>query len=779
MRQVNRSVRALSFGVSLLVIGAAPALAQAPSDAPQSASPAPAAEAGSAGQGGDIIVTAQRRTERLRDVPISITALNAETLTKSGITSTIDLPKVAVGVELPLYGGFVRPSIRGVSSGLSSLGDSSNVALYIDGVYQPSESGQLADMPDVQSVQILKGPQGSLYGQNAAGGAIIIDTVTPSFKLKGVLSASYGNYNDMAFRGYVTGPIAPTVAVALSGSYEDHGGFNKDLLRGGHDTGLHSQQIRGKILWQPSPSTSFTLAAYYTNRKDSGIYTGAPYRGNSAGNATILEYPAFYGSYPAASKPHTFAENFIPTTNIKGWGVSLVGKIGLGDIGTLNTISAYQQNKVYDQTDIDESAINIGSSKPLPITSHAFIQELNFVSSKFGRFSFTAGLFFMARQEQYHGQLFNLYFGGLPYPANPQPDLQIGTYSKNKKQSYAAYVEGNYDITDTVTLTVAGRYSYEKQKAFNSEYPDKSMYGDPRGYFSFKKFTPRAVLRWKPDNNNTIYASYSQGFKSGLVDNGNIMSCYDPVAGHAFQCLPLRKPIQPETVEAYEIGYKARVSNSLNFSVAVFHYLYKNIQVFIYDPVKGTGGAENAGAGKIDGFEFEGNYKATRDLTLNLGVSYLKTKYTDYKLASVYVPATEAECNSKAHGYVHAPCGNDQVSLPNAKGKRLIHAPDWTINGSIDYDHEFAAGRLGVNVSANYDGGFFFDANNRIKQKPYALLNAELSFEPAGVQGLRLVLWGKNLTNHNYLQSVLETNFADAVSWAPPRQFGGRVEFRF
>src|SRR5262249_51409401 len=154
--------------------------------------------------------------------------------------------------------------------------DSSNVALYIDGVYQPSESGQLADLPDVQSIQVLKGPQGSLYGQNAAGGAIIIDTVTPSFKTKGLMSASYGNYNDMAFRGWVTGPISSTVAVLLSGSYENHDGYNKDLLRGGHDEGLRSRQLRGKVLWQPSPDISFTLAGYYTNRKDSGVYTGAP-----------------------------------------------------------------------------------------------------------------------------------------------------------------------------------------------------------------------------------------------------------------------------------------------------------------------------------------------------------------------------------------------------------------------------------------------------------------------------------------------------------------------
>jgi iron complex outermembrane receptor protein len=145
MRNISRRARTLAVGASLLVLAAAPALAQ---NDPVPNAPPPAATTESvSGSGGDIIVTAQRRSERLRDVPISITALSADTLSKAGISNTLELSRVAVGVELPLYGGFVRPSIRGISSGLSSLGDSSNVALYIDGVYQPSESGQLADMP--------------------------------------------------------------------------------------------------------------------------------------------------------------------------------------------------------------------------------------------------------------------------------------------------------------------------------------------------------------------------------------------------------------------------------------------------------------------------------------------------------------------------------------------------------------------------------------------------------------------------------------------------------
>jgi iron complex outermembrane receptor protein len=251
---------------------------------------------------------------------------------------------------------------------------------------------------------------------------------------------------------------------------------------------------------------------------------------------------------------------------------------------------------------------------------------------------------------------------------------------------------------------------------------------------------------------------------------------------------PLAQPVKPETVTAFEIGYKARLWNRLNFSLAAFDYEYKDIQVFIYNPVLGTGGSQNAAKGRVTGAEFEGSYKASHDLTLNLGLSVLKTKYLKFPDAQSYVPfssfgaATCANIPNEfgvgAAGAGGAPCGNLETAV-NAKGNRLVHAPKFTANFSIDYTHEFSSGLFGLNFGGNYDAGYFFDPNNRVKQKPYALLNTEISFAPNAIKGLRIVLWGKNLTNHNYIQSVLETNYADAVSWAAPRQYGGRIEFQF
>lgn len=750
----------LLFGVASLAI-ATPTFAQTVSEEASNAS--------------DIVVTAQRRSELARDVPISITALNAEMLDKAGVNNLQDLERVTPGLALPLYGGFLRPSIRGISSGVTSVGDSSNIAIYVDGVYQPTQTAAIVDMPDTQTVQVLKGPQGTLYGQNATGGAIIIDTVKPSFDLKGELVASYGNYNDIAAHGYVTGPLSQKIAVLLSGSVEDRDGFNRDLLRGGHDDGLRSYQVRGKILLAPTDTTEFTLAGYYSKRDDSGVYTGAPLNGNSTGNAlTRLIFP----TTPVASEPHTFATSFRPDLLSKTYGASLLGKIDIGDAGTLNTVTAYQHARVTDLVDADASPINLAEVRPLVIVGQAFIQELNFTSAKMGRFSFSAGAFYMNRQEQFRPSQFGGYDIQTALPANFDEkgtyQFQLVDYLKTVKNSYAAYAELNYDITDQLTITAAGRYSYETVLAYHTGlfgFPTTPppLLVDPRGKFTFKKFTPRGVIRFKPDDNNTLYASYSQGFKSGFVDGSNIGLC--PGGPKDGSCIPA--PVKPETVDAFEIGYKGRIAGQLSISLAAFAYKYKDIQVFIYRPP--TGIYQNAAEGTLKGIDFDLAWDATPDLHFTLGGSYVDSKYSSFPAAQVYVQTPAAGCTAQ---FLPFPCGNFSASV-DATGNQLQNAPKFTATGSIDYGVDTGAGRFGINLNGSYNSGFPFDAGGHVRQKKYALVNAELSFSPKGLEGLRLIAWGKNLSDHDYIQGSLPTFYSDLVSWAPPRTYGVRLEYHF
>ncbi|MDO6414550.1 TonB-dependent receptor [Sphingomonas sp. BIUV-7] len=740
----------------LLSSGAVAATAQTPPSS--SPSPAAAPSPTSAQDIGDIVVTAQRRSERLRDVPISITALTQDRLIQSGINNMVDIQRVTPGVQLPFYGGFLQPAIRGISSAGAGLGDSSNVAVYVDGIYQPSQSGQLLDLPDVQSVEILKGPQGTLYGQNAAGGAITINTVTPRFDLAGRMSASYGNYDDIALRGYITGPIVDEkIAVSIAGAYENRDGYNHDILRGGRDRGLTSHLIRGRILFKPTETLSLIVGAYSSKRSDGGIYAGQP-----VGPGTALGYALAdaYGIPIALTmRPHQFALNVLPITEIKTSGVNLIGKLEL-DLGTINSTTALSRVHVHDVADVDYTAANLGIVNDLTLKNRNFIQELNFTSRKLGRMTVSAGLFYLALTERGVPGDFTGYFAGGPlfvYPNFGTPTLYIHQFSRNRKRSYAAYAEVGYDITDSLSLTVGGRYSYETQKTADNHSvlfgPDVGnvLLPDPRGKIAFKRFTPRATLRYALNPSSNVYASYSQGFKSGYVNSGDA-----PFP-------PYVKPVQPEKVYAYEVGYKGRLATGLNLNIAAFYYDYKDLQVYTYSPPVEF--YRNAASARIKGIDGDLTWEAVQGLTFTVGAAYLDAHYTKFLNAVAYLP------NAGGFGF--------DVTAIDASGNRLPRAPKLSGNASVRFQKSTEIGQFGAYVGGNYNSGISYDAANTVRQGRYALLDAELSFSPSAIKGLRLVAWGKNLTNRNYLSSVLESQFVLGGSYGDPRTYGVRAEFAF
>ncbi|TVV76258.1 TonB-dependent receptor [Sphingomonas solaris] len=703
----------------------------------------------------EIVVTAQRRSERLRDVPISITAIPQATLVAAGINSTVDIQRVTPGVQLPFYGGFLQPAIRGISSAGAGLGDSSNVAVYVDGIYQPSQSGQLIDLPDVQQIEILKGPQGTLYGQNAAGGAIIVNTVTPSFNLTGRGSVSYGNYDDKSVRGYITGPLVDDkVAISVAGAFRDRDGYNRDLLRGGHDGGLNSKLLRARLLVKPTETLSFTVGGYYSRRRDNGIYAGQP-----LGPGQPLGYAladASGVSIPRTTKPHQFALSDEPLTRITTYGANLLGKLDL-DIGTISTVTAFSKVDVKDIADADYTAVNLGTVSDLTIKNKNFVQEVNFTSRKLGRATVSFGVFYLALKERYDPNTFDGYSTTAitAFPTVATPAYSLAQYGFNRKRSYAGYVELGYDLTDTLNLTVGGRYSYETQQTANNHPalfgPNRTLLADPRGKVAFKRFTPRATLRYEIDQDQNVYASYSQGFKSGYVNAGD-----SPIP-------PLTKPVQPEKVFAYEVGYKGRPTRAVAINVAAFYYDYKDLQVYTYAPPVEF--YQNAASARIRGIDGDITFTITPDLTLSAGAAYLDAKYRKFESAVAYRP------NAFGFGY--------DVTAADASGNRLPRAPKFSGNAAINYGVDTNAGRIAAFVNGTYNSGISYDAAGTVRQRRYALLDAELSFAPESIKGLRLVAWGKNLTNRDYLSSVLESQFVLGGSYNDPRTYGVRAEFAF
>ena len=331
----NSSI-ALLATTALTLLAAAPASAQVPADEVVADSD-------------EIIVTAQKRAERFEDVPISIAAATGEQLEKAGVTNLTDVGQITVGVNFTNNGPQVQPTIRGITSLTGSIGQDNNVAIYIDGVYQASSTTLNQELLDIKNVQILKGPQGTLFGRNSTAGAILVTTLDPEYEVSGKIRASYGRFNDFSVGAYVTAPlVADKLAFNLSASYRRSDGFNKDLFDRFDPAPLKTWSVRGKLLIEPTENLKFILAGEYARVQ-------APWTTSyivPTRNTTAYENPGTV----FATEPGTLSLDSPNNHLIKRHSVSLTAEWVIG-FATLKSISAYTNDFSNGEQDGDGTAI--------------------------------------------------------------------------------------------------------------------------------------------------------------------------------------------------------------------------------------------------------------------------------------------------------------------------------------------------------------------------------------------------------------------------------------
>ena len=395
---------AVATGVLAICIMASPAIAQDSSEQ-GSGSDMPS-------QPGDIVVTAQRRSERLTDVPVSVTALSADTIKASGVTDTYSLQQVTPGLRMERLGGYTQPSIRGVTAGSTSPGSEANVAIYVDGIYQPNQAANTIDLPDVARVEVSKGPQGTLFGRNATGGAIQIFTREPQYTPSADMTVGYGRFNDFKATAFITAPLVDDkLAFSISGAYEEMDGWNHDLYNGGHVGDLKSRLVRAKLLIEPADNVTFTLGGQYSHRSDDSLFAYSALNGNTLGPKVAIQ-------------PYDVSVNTSPVTDTESWNISLRGSVDTA-VGVVSTLTAYSKTQLDIAADGDASPEEI-ISFTIDSPDKNFTQELNFASEKFGRFSFIAGLFYYSDDSSYDPLI-----GFFPAP--------FVNYADVTTRAYAAY----------------------------------------------------------------------------------------------------------------------------------------------------------------------------------------------------------------------------------------------------------------------------------------------------------------------------------------------------
>jgi len=727
----RKAVRLFTFtamdAIAVSVVGAVLAL---PGAAMAQGAAAPVQAAGAADTGGieEIVVTAQKRVERLRDVPISITAQSGAELERRGVADTRDLVTVVPGLTMQSVGATMQPSIRGVTTQLAEPGSEVNIATYVDGVYRPDPSVGAYDLPDISRIEVSKGPQGTLFGRNATGGAIQIFTKDPEFTFAGNATVGYGSLDDKTAKGFLTGPVvSDIVAASLSGSYEKHDGYIRDLFLGGKAGRLKSKSVRGKVLIKPTDTVKLLFSGYYSDRFDENGETFQPLGGNTV--ASLLDPTAII-----PTRKRETASNQRGEVAVKSKGVSLKAAADL-PFATLTSITAYDKLRSHIVLDGDATSADI-ASYDVRGRNRDFSQELNLTSNSNGPISWIVGA--------------NYYFDSNFFDPNHITPAGVFIVAGVKTRSYATFGELSYKLTDRLSLTGGVRYTHEHRVAdavFSVGAPPASV--PLLGVKNYNSVTPRGTVKYQLDDDSNVYFTYTQGFKSGVFN----LFALNPNA------------LKPEKITAYELGYKTQVGRRYSLSAATFYYRYTDQQVNALTNVNGIPltSVQNAASANIYGAEIDGSFAVTKEFSVRAGISYLHARYDKFTNASVEVPTG---------------LGGNQSIVIDASGFDEIRSPELTGTFTIDYEKEFDAGKFDSSVTLYHSDHYFLDTGNRVRQSGYETLAVQASFTFAKT-GVRVGVWGKNLTNADVLVSNLISDLGDPVQYGPKRTYGVTIGYSF
>lgn len=698
----------------------------------------------------EIIVTAQRREERLQDVPLSVSALSGDKLARAGITDAYQLTQVMPGLTFSKTSLQFQPYIRGV--GTRQGPDESNVSVYLDGVYQPIMGSLGFDLIDVQRVEVLRGPQGTLFGRNATGGLINIITVDPQHEFGGRVAARAGNFGEVSTQLYLTGPVFAGLAGSLSYSQNSDNGYIKDLVRGGHEGARKSNTVRAKLLFDPTDKFRAILSASTAYFDDPISTTNQPFQGNTVVNQ--LRPTPLYATQP--------------------WESAVGGPVGYSWLTGLDlqtrtrfhgfdvaTTSSYQKGGSSNLTDNDGSAAPIGGSRSKQ-PQRFITNEVRLISTADGPFSWIAG-----------GYLFDGRIEFAPLQSYSNGVFLAPFFTRQDASSWAIFGEGNYKFSEHLRFTAGLRYTSEDRKYMVSS-PSAVLVPTQMG--SSNKLTYRGSLQYFFDEDTNIYFTVSRGFKSGVFNQ-----FATSVANSRYA--------RPEVLDSYEVGLKADPLPWLRMNLSAFHYKYKDIQLNARDPVTNLNLLFNAARSTVKGAEAEITARATPNLNIRAYATYLDANYDTFATAVNFVPLMTLPPGGVPPGGVAsqycpagigAPCGNFAVAPFDASGKDMVRAPRLTFGLSADYSVATDIGVLGVSGNAFYSAKSYWDFANRLAQPSYVLLNADVWWSKSEAKdALRIGIWGRNLGNELIQNQILSSAFGDVVVYDRPRSYGVSISKSF
>jgi iron complex outermembrane recepter protein len=749
--------RIIIQSASVIALGTGtPALAQ-------QATPPAAPEADNGGIA-DIVVTARRRSENLRDVPVAVTAFSAASLDARAVSNVAGLANFAPNVELnsgnPNGGSTaLQAFIRGVGQSDYLFPNDPGVGLYVDGVYISRTVGGLLDLADVEQIEILRGPQGVLYGKNTIGGAINVSTRLPDGETRGAIEAITGRFNRSDVKGYVTFPISDTLSGKVSGAYIHRNGYGRQVLTG-RQLGDDNRFITNAALrWQPSAGLDFILRGDFT-RTDQGGQAGtlgrlyafdvpleALYKGVLVpilnGQLGLPAGSQLDGRYISANRFDSFGT--APTFDkSRIWGVSLTSNIDLNDTVALKSITAFRHLKAEIARDTDHTPYTLVSTNTRD-KQRQFSQEFQLAGATADkRLNWLLGLYYLKE----HAEDFNtvgILSGTLPVfgfelDLTPQNTIDV--------TSTAAFAHASFALTDKLSVSGGLRWSRD-QKTYDQLHfrtVTRAIVVDRTLERAWSAVTYKGSIDYKPTDDALLYASVSRGFKSGG---------WSPRPNSAADG---QIPFNPEFLLTWELGAKTEwFDRRLILNAALFTSTYSNIQLSVLQPSGNSISINvlNAGEARVRGFELEAIARPIKGLDLSATLSHLDGKYT--KLGA----------------------GVTDVTLTTP----LREAPPWSATLGAQYRFEVGSGGfLSLRGDATYKGRVLkdFGASEKIFAPSYWLYSARLAYTAPDDQ-FEVALFGTNLSDARYISNAQQVSAFgyNEVYYGRPREWGLSGKFQF
>ncbi|MDE2930668.1 MAG: TonB-dependent receptor [Chloroflexota bacterium] len=684
----------------------------------------------------EIVVTATKRDSTVMDVAASVTAFSPEVLEEREIGGVDDLNINVPNFYAGEYNGVTFINIRGVGFGQTHGSADPAVGQHIDGIFMPRTSSLRAAYYDLEALEVLRGPQGTLYGRNTTGGSVNLITKKPTEEFEGRVGLLYGDYDRVQISGTVSGPISDQVLGRLSVLYDDRDAYTKNLFPGGKDPDPSEvSSVRGTLTFLPSDVLTISLSVFYEDYE--GGQTFDMYTPLATNPATLFPW---YNGVLFSTEPHETYNSVDAESTREDLIVGLNVDWALSDNWSLKSITGFTTTE-YFQFSSGDGTSAVGNAYTTGTDSDTISQEFNLNGSLMDdRLDLLLGAFYYKDELEWFNGIPLDFLGFGPFT----PHLQT-TFDQDTT-SYAAFVDGTYSITEDWRVYGGIRYTKEEKDVVQGSSVLGCGFGFPlaENKEDWTETSFRAGVQHDLTENSMVYVQYSEGFRSGGFDSSR---CFDP--------------FEPEYNDSWEIGYKATLADGrVNFLASAFVYDYTDLQ--LAQLVGLTLEVSNAEGADVRGLEIETQILVAENFELAVNYAYLDTEYSDH-----------FECDTLLV------VGNCPAGIEDVSGNPLNRAPEHSLGIVANYTVRLDnGGEVGIAGQWTWTDDIYYRPFGRSEdaQEAYSIGNLFVTYVPSGDSSLTLKAFVKNIGDEEYVRHIsanASTVFARQTgTWGAPRTWG-------